>query len=147
MVDTRYQGAFAESYIRSLALASGLNVLRADVDDDGVDVMIRYSGEVGAVASPGIDVQVKSWSTPKGSDRLWHFDGLNEQQYNKLVGDNYQMPRFLVVLIVPSDQSRLAEVLEDGLLFRHRAYFVSVARDVRIEDPSPRRRRRVDSEG
>jgi hypothetical protein len=141
--DARYQGAFAESYIRSLALASGLNVLHAVVDDDGVDAMIRYSGEVGAVASPGVDVQVKSWSTPSGSDAHWHFDGLNEQQYNRLAGRNYQMPRFLVVLVVPADRSRFAEVLVDGLLLRHHAYFTSVAQEPRIKEPDPRRRRRV----
>ncbi|WP_326561217.1 DUF4365 domain-containing protein [Micromonospora sp. NBC_01796] len=143
MPDSRYQGAFAESYIRSLALASGLNVLHAVVDDDGVDVMVRYSGEVGAVASPGADVQVKSWSTPAGSDTVWHFDGLNEQQYNRLAGGNYQMPRFLVVLVVPAHRNRFAEVLDDGLLLRHHAYFTSVAQEPRIEDPNPRRRRRV----
>jgi len=141
--DARYQGAFAESYIRSLALAAGLNVLHAVVDDDGVDAMIRYSGDVGSVASPGADVQVKSWSTPSGSDTFWHFDGLNEQQYNKLAGGNYQMPRFLVVLVVPADRSRFAELLDDGLLLRHHAYFASVALEPRIEAPDPRRRRRV----
>jgi uncharacterized protein DUF4365 len=141
--DARYQGAFAESYIRSLALAAGLNVLHAAVDDDGVDAMIRYSGDVGTVASPGVDVQVKSWSTPKGSDVFWHFDGLNEQQYNRLAGDNYQMPRFLVVLVVPADRSGLAELVDDGLLLRHHAYFASVAQEPRIDAPDPRRRRRV----
>ncbi|MGH3734223.1 MAG: DUF4365 domain-containing protein [Micromonosporaceae bacterium] len=143
MPDARYQGAFAENYIQSLALAAGLNVLRAVIDDDGVDMMIRYSGEVGNVASPGVDVQVKSWSTPSGSAEFWHFDGLNEQQYNKLAGGNNQMPRFLVVLIVPAERDRFTELLADGMLLRHLAYFEHMTPKPRIPDPDARRRRRV----
>jgi hypothetical protein len=143
MPDARYQGAYAESYIRSLALASGLNVLRAEIDDDGVDAMIRYSGEIGTIASPGVDVQVKSWSTPRKDGEFWKFDGLNEQQFNKLAGLNYQMPRFLIVLIVPTDRVRLAEILADGMLLRHRAYYISVAHEPRIENPSTSRRRHI----
>src|SRR5260370_35944196 len=109
MPDVRYRAAFAEAYIRCLALAAGLNVLRAEIDDDGVDVTIRYSGEVGYVASPAVDVQVKSWSAPSGSGAAWHYDGLNEPQFNKLAGTNYQMPRFLAVLVVPAERERLAD--------------------------------------
>jgi Domain of unknown function (DUF4365) len=141
--DVRYRGAFAEYYVRALALAAGLNVLHATVDDDGVDAMIRYSGEVGVIASPGIDVQVKSWSNPAGSSSAWHYDGLNQKQYNKLVGDNYQMPRYLVLLIVPKDQARLAELLDDGLLLRHCAYFTSIADKPRIAAASSGSSRRV----
>jgi Domain of unknown function (DUF4365) len=141
--DVRYRGAFAESYVRTLALAAGLNVLHAAVDDDGVDAMIRYSGTVGALASPGIDVQIKSWSSPSGSDSDWHYDGLNQQQYDKLVGDNYQMPRYLILLIVPSDQHRLAELLDDGLLLRHRAYYTSIAGQPHIPNPRSAGSRRV----
>lgn len=50
MPDMRYRGAYAEYYIRALALAAGLNVLNPAVDDDGLDAMIRYSGEVGLIA-------------------------------------------------------------------------------------------------
>lgn len=143
MPDVRYRGAFAESYVRTLALAAGLNVLRAEIDDDGVDAMIRYSGRVGAVASPGIDVQIKSWSNPSGSDSDWYYDGLNQHQYNHLVDDNYQMPRYLVLLIVPNDQHRLAELLGDGLLLRHHAYYTSLAGQPRVINPSSGSSRRV----
>lgn len=143
MPDVRYRGAFAESYVRTLALAAGLNVLRAEIDDDGVDAMIRYSGKVGALASPGIDVQIKSWSNPSGSAGAWHYDGLNQQQYNELVDHNYQMPRYLVLLIVPGDQRRLAEVHDDGLLLRHHAYYTSITGQPRIASPSAGSSRRV----
>jgi len=118
-------------------------VLHAAIDDDGVDVMIRYSGEVGYIASPGIDVQVKSWSTPRVSADCWAYDRLNEQQFNKLVGTNRQMPRYLVVLVVPADPERLTELLDDGLLLRHRAYYASMAHEQAIAAPCADRRRRV----
>jgi hypothetical protein len=140
--DVRYRGAFAESYVRTLALAAGLNVLRPEIDDDGIDAMIRYSGAVGPLASPGIDVQIKSWSSPSGSAGAWHYDGLNQQQYNQLVGDS-QMPRYLVLVIVPSDQNRLAELHAEGLLLRHHAYYTSLAGQPRVANPSTGSSRRV----
>ena len=143
MPDVRYRGAFAESYVRTLALAAGLNVLRPEIDDDGIDAMIRHTGRVGPVPSPGIDIQIKSWSSPSGSHVAWHYDGLNQQQYNQLVGDDYQMPRYLVLVLVPSDQHRLAELHDDGLLLRHHAYYASLADETRIADPSANSSRRV----
>jgi hypothetical protein len=140
--DARYQGAYAESYIETLALAPGLNVLIHKVDD-GIDLYIRYTADDGTVRMwPGIDLQVKSWSTPVGTDEFWSFRGLNEKQYNKLAAADQTQPRYLVLVLVPADQSRLTEVVEDGLLLRHRAYYTQVTGPV-IPEPDHRRRRQV----
>lgn len=146
MRDPRYQGAYAEMYVRSVALAAGLNVLTYEVDD-GIDAMVRYTRDDDSDPDelrswPGIDLQVKSWSRPAGSGDHWRFDGLNEKQYNKLAGDHVH-PRYLVVLLVPADRAELTEVVRDGLLLRHHAYFTRVA-GPRIESPDGTRRRRVE---
>ncbi|MEV4889667.1 hypothetical protein AB0K48_09795 [Nonomuraea sp. NPDC055795] len=79
-----HQGKFAEDYVRALASAAGLLVYKDDLDHDGIDLGFRYPGRTGYIASPAIEVQVKSWSASvcKGPDL--HFRGLNEVQYNKL---------------------------------------------------------------
>jgi hypothetical protein len=128
--DARYQGEYAEMYIKSLALSAGLNVLTYAVDD-GIDAMVRYTSDDDSDSDelrswPGVDLQVKSWSTPSGSADYWTFDRLNEKQFNKLAGDHVH-PRYLVVLLVPEDRLRLAEVVSDGLLLRHLAYYTSVS--------------------
>lgn len=46
------------------------------------------------------------------------------------------MPRYLILLTVPADQNRLAELHDDGLLLRHCAYFTSIADKPRIADAS-----------
>jgi hypothetical protein len=142
--DARYQGAYAEKYIETMALAAGLNAMSYTVDD-GIDIFIRYTADddsPDALRSwPGVDLQVKSWSTPSGSADHWSFDRLNEKQYNKLAGD-FTHPRYLVVIIVPSDRFRLTDLADDGMLLRHRAYYTQVS-DPRIENPSTNRRRRV----
>jgi hypothetical protein len=139
--DARYQGAYAEAYMEALALAAGLNVAIHKVDD-GIDLLVRYTGDELVRSWPGIDLQVKSWTTPTGTGEFWSYDRLNEKQYNKLATPDKTHPRYLVVILVPADRSRLAEVVEDGLLLRHRAYFAQVPGPV-VENPSDKRRKRV----
>jgi hypothetical protein len=141
--DTRYRGEYAEAYVRALALAAGLNVATFAVDD-GIDAQIRYTSEDDHPVLrnwPGVDLQVKSWSTPAGQHDFWSFSGLNEQQYNKLVG-KFTFPRYLVVLIVPTDRWLLTEVRDDGLLLRHCAYYTTVP-GPRVAHPDPSRRKGV----
>jgi uncharacterized protein DUF4365 len=137
--DARYQGIYAEYYVRTLALASDINVATWAIDDHGVDLTLRAAGR-GQV--PKVDIQVKSWSTPHGTDLMWHFDRLTEVQYNQLLAEHDQPRRVLVVLIVPRDDSLRTEVVDDGLLLRHRAYFTELS-GPRIEMPNPARRRKV----
>jgi hypothetical protein len=132
-------------YIKSLAMAAGLNVLTYEVDD-GIDALVRYTKDDDADSDelrswPGVDLQVKSWSTPLGSGDFWAFDRLNEKQFNKLAGDHVH-PRYLVVLVVPADRARLTEVVDDGLLLRHFAYFTKVS-GPRFESPDGARSTRV----
>jgi hypothetical protein len=144
--DARYQGEYAEMYIKALALAAGLNALTYSVDD-GIDMLIRYTADEEADSGglrswPGIDLQVKSWSTPSTSGESWTFDRLNEKQFNKLAGADHTHPRYLVVIIVPTDRLRLTDLHEDGLLLRHHAYYAQVPGPL-IERPDPNRRKRV----
>jgi len=139
MPDARYQGAYAEHYVRTLALASNVNVATWAIDDHGVDLTLRAPGK----GQRGkVDVQVKSWSTPHGSADFWHFDRLNEVQYNHLVAEDDQPVRVLVLLVVPAAGLDRTVLVDDGLLLRHCAYYATVP-GPRIEQPDPARRRRV----
>jgi len=138
-----HQGKFGQDYIRVLASAAGLLVYTPDLDYDGVDLLLRWPGRIGPAASPAIDVQVKSWSNPKKSDGIWHFDGLNEQQFNKLAGTDYTVPRYLFLVIVPKSSDTYSEVRADGMLLRHQGYFVSLQDETVIQRPSRQSRRPV----
>src|SRR2546423_9499703 len=66
--DSGHQGDFGETFIRALAAAANLDALRADRDRAGVDWTLRYPAAHGRRGFPLIDVQVKSWSDPRGND-------------------------------------------------------------------------------
>jgi hypothetical protein len=144
MLDARrLQGKFGEDYVRVLASAAGLLVYTYDLDADGIDLGFRFPGRVNHVASPAIEAQVKTWSKPSGQAGEWHFNGLNEVQFNKLAGDDYSVPRFLFLILVPSDARDYAALSTDGMLLRHLGYFVSLRAATPIEHPNNRRRRPV----
>ncbi|MGD0557880.1 MAG: DUF4365 domain-containing protein [Streptosporangiaceae bacterium] len=138
-----HQGKFGQDYIRVLASAAGLLVYTPDLDYDGVDLLLRWPGRVGPAASPAIDVQVKSWSNPRKSDGTWHFAGLNEQQFNKLAGSAYTVPRYLFLVIVPKSSDTYSEVRTDGMLLRHQGFYLSLRDETVIRDPSRQSHRPV----
>lgn len=139
----RLQGKFGEDYVRVLASAAGLLVYTYDLDGDGIDLGFRFPGRVNRVASPAIEAQVKTWSKPSGRAGDWHFDGLNEVQFNKLAGDDYSVRRFLFLVLVPPDARDYASLSTDGMLLRHLGYFISLRDAAPIEHPDSRRRRPV----
>lgn len=138
-----HQGKFGQDYIRVLASAAGLLVYTPDLDYDGIDLGIRWPGRTGTAASPAIDAQVKSWSSPRKSGGTWRFDGLNETQFNKLAGHDYTVPRYLFLVVVPQDAGAYSEVLTDGMLLRHQGYFLSLRKEALIATPSTKRHRTV----
>jgi Domain of unknown function (DUF4365) len=138
-----HQGKFGQDYIRVLASAAGLLVYTPDLDYDGIDLMIRWPGRVGMAASPAIDVQVKSWSSPRRSGAHYRFDGLNELQFNKLAGPHYTVPRYLFLVIVPPDAHAYSELLTNGMLLRYQAFHASLQGEIPITHPLQQRRRSV----
>jgi hypothetical protein len=144
MLDAKqHQGKFGEDYVRVLASAAGLIVLKDDLDTDGIDLGFRATGEYGRVYSPTIEAQIKTWSAPSGSSSHLLYRGLNECQFNKLAGSNFTVPRFLFVVCVPADHLRYAASMTDGIILRHLGYFVSLRSEPRIANPDRRRRRAV----
>lgn len=137
MIDpNNHQGKFGADYIRLLASAAGLAVWTPDVDLDGIDLGIRWVGRDGQPAAPGIDVQVKSWSSPRKTGSNWHFNRLNEPQFNKLAGNDYTTPRYLFLVVVPKRKDLYTEMLTDGMLLRYQSYYVSLRDAPLIEHPS-----------
>jgi hypothetical protein len=144
MLDAKqHQGKFGEDYVRVLASAAGLIVLKDDLDADGVDLGFRATGRYGRVYSPTIEAQIKTWSAPSGSSGHLMYRGLDEWQFNRLAGADFAGPRFLFVICVPADSQSYAASLTDGVMLRHLGYFVSLRCEERIANPDRRRRRPV----
>ena len=120
--DSGHQGDFGETFIRALAAAANLDALRADRDRVGVDWKLRYPAYAGRRGFPLIDVQVKSWSDPSGTDVAWRYP-LEVKNYNWLAGRDYLVPRFLFLVVVPRTVAQWTDITPDRLLLRHAAYW------------------------
>lgn len=140
-----HQGKFGEDYVRALASAAGLLTYDFDLDHDGIDLGIRFPGRLHGVASPGVEVQIKSSSQSrvKPSASEWNFTGLNEVQFNRLAGDDFTVPRLLILVRVPAESSAYVEFRTEGMLLRHLAYYCSLRDEKPIERPDRNRRRSV----
>ncbi|WP_018658286.1 DUF4365 domain-containing protein [Actinomadura flavalba] len=142
MLDSRnHQGKFAEDYVRVLASAAGLLVYRDDLDHDGIDLGFRYPGRAGRVSSPALEAQVKSCSAPRVAAGELLFDGLTEVQFNKLADGPFTVPRYLFVVIVPSDPHDYTRFETDGMLLRQLAYFLPFEDERPVAAPGRARRR------
>jgi len=144
MLDARqHQGKFGEDYVRVLASAAGLLVLKDDLDVDGIDLGFRATGRYGKVYSPTIEAQIKTWSKPSRSSGYLHYRGLDEWQFNKLAGTDFTVPRFLFVICVPADNQSYAASSTDGVILRHLGYFASLRAETPIQRPDRNRKRLV----
>ncbi len=146
MLDAKnHQGKFGEDYVRVLASAAGLLVLDQDLDVDGIDLSLRLPGRFRYVSSPLIEVQVKTWSTPRrtASGEHWQYDRLNEVQFGKLAGDNFAVPRYLFLIIVPKNARQYVQFTPEDMRLHHLGYFLSLRNESPPDRPDSHRRRPV----
>jgi hypothetical protein len=120
------QGYFGECFVRVLASAAGLIVGKLDIDTTGVDFSFDLPGSRGTTRFPKIEAQVKSCHTPYAGSGVWHYS-MPSRQFNDLAGTGFQVPRFLFLVVVPSDADQFAEADTEMLRLRHCGYWVSLA--------------------
>ena len=116
---------FNVAYINALAAQAGLNTARADVDDDSVDLLVIGRGFEGSLRNPQIQLQLKCTSQDLISGSQLKFP-LSRKNYDDLRGENLVCPRYLVVLVVPSDELMWIEHHSDGMSLRNACYWVSI---------------------
>ncbi len=139
-----HQGEYGEAFVHVLAKAAGLQCDKRSPDRSGVDFAVGYPGEHGTVRYPQIEIQVKSWSRwPRDDDHeWWDYDGLSETQFNALAG-LLQVPRYLVLVLVPDDPWEFTDADHFALHLAHAAYWVSFVDEPLIASPSKTKRRQV----
>lgn len=123
MGDQQHQGDFGEMFIETLAVAANLDIMKPGRRDRiGLDWVIHYPGRGMTMGFPAISVQVKSWSHPTGNDTDFRYP-LDVHNFNKLAGPEYQIPRFLFLVVVPTDADDWIHVDTERLILRHAAYW------------------------
>ena len=116
---------FSNAYLQAVAATAGYNICKPDVDDDSVDWGIGVRGGGGTIRSPKVDLQLKCTSGDilKGDHLAF---ALKVKNYDELRCDDYQVPRILVVVLVPDSVNDWLLQTEDSLAMRRCGYWVSL---------------------
>jgi hypothetical protein len=122
----QHQGLHGEGYVFAMACTAGLLTSRPILDVDGIDWLIGSPGPLGTARSPKIEVQVKTTTRPVGGDGSWRFR-LAIKHFNALAGPGFDLRRYLIMVTVPDEMSRLAVCDADCMKLQHAAYWVSLA--------------------
>lgn len=126
MSTNELQAEFSHAYVRAIAHAAGFFVHEANraLDADGVDLTLLAKGAGGVVRSPRLDVQLKSTAQPVDEDPF-PFD-LEIKNYDELRSEDLQVPRILVVVVVPPDRAAWVHATEEELTLRRCGYWKSL---------------------
>lgn len=118
---------FSYAYIHAIASVAGFALSQVPklVDHDGIDVQIAARGGKGSVRSPRLEAQVKcTWTDVTKENRIAY--PLEVKNYNDLIGEDYHIPRILIVLVVPEDVNSWLEQSEEQLAMKRCAYWLSL---------------------
>jgi hypothetical protein len=117
---------FACTYVRAIAHAAGYYVQECNrtFDGDGVDLTVMARGAGGVVRSPRLDLQVKATAAAVAEDSF-PFD-LEVKNYDELRAAIHQVPRILVVVVVPGDIQGWVTAREQEIVMRRCGYWISL---------------------
>jgi hypothetical protein len=113
--------ALSRAYVAAVAAGAGYVTSMMDFDRDGVDIQIRAGGTM----RPSLDIQLKATinlGQPKGG--AFRFP-LKRRNYDLLLAET-MIPRILVVLDLPRDETNWLQVTNDQLVMRRCAYWASL---------------------
>src|SRR5438445_7974918 len=116
---------FSRAYVLAVAAAAGYAWYQPSVDDDSIDLGLAEKGGGGTVRSPRLELQLKCHAaeTPSG-DHFSH--DLKLKNYEDLRDATVQVPRILVVVLVPEDVPSWLTATENELVMRRCGYWVSL---------------------
>jgi hypothetical protein len=114
------------AYLRAVAHTAGYFVQEANrtMDADGVDFTIFAPSAGRVVRSPRLDVQLKVTAEPVVEDPF-PFD-LPVKNHEELRSAELQVPRVLVVVVVPPDAKDWVSASEEQLVLRRCGYWLSL---------------------
>jgi Domain of unknown function (DUF4365) len=120
------QSQFSMAYVQAVASTAGYFIQVSDrgLDKDGIDGTVLKRGKFGMTASPRLDLQVKSHQGRAHTDPI-RYD-LDVKSYNDLRAAGYQVPRILVLVLVPDDVSEWIKHSEEEMALRRCAYWLSL---------------------
>jgi len=116
---------FSNAYVSAVVSVAGYALYKPQVDDDSIDWGIADRGGRGTIRSPKVDLQLKCSGRHILADEEVGFP-LKVKNYNELRPENYQVPRILVVVLVPDRIEEWLKHSEESLAMHHCGYWCSL---------------------
>jgi hypothetical protein len=119
------QGFYAESVVQAIAASAGLSVSREVQEPEDIDFMLKHRRQIGRPRYGRIEIQVKSDSNPTLIEGELRYP-LTRKAYHALngtVGDELDMPRYLVLVTVPGHFSEYCSLNGGWIAFSRLAYW------------------------
>lgn len=125
---SRRQGFYAECVVQAVAAAAGLRVSKEQPEPEGVDLLITMVRKTGYPKRQRIELQVKSTADPTVIDNCIRLSLPAEsyRELNGVVGVDFDLPRFLVVVDVPRHFSDYCHFGESAVELSHHAYWADL---------------------
>lgn len=124
---------FNFAYVCALAAQAGLNRVDAAVDDDSIDISFKSKGYQGQpVRSPLIEFQLKCTSQDFVHGDVIKFP-LSRKNYDDLRGSDFAAPRYLALLLVPTEATEWVTHNEHHIALFNNCYWLSL-RDAQPTD-------------
>lgn len=112
----------SRAYLAAVAASAGYTLSAMDFDRDGIDVQVRAGGDM----RPSLDVQLKA-TVRLGEDAGEAFVYSLKRRNYDLLRLPSMVPRILVVLALPDDETTWVEVSDACLVMRRCAYWTTLA--------------------
>jgi hypothetical protein len=98
---------------------------KPSVDDDSIDLGLAEKGGGGTARSPRLELQLKCYAAETPADSHLSYP-LKIKNYEDLRDDTVQVPRILVVVLIPDQVEDWLEASEQELVMRRCGYWVSL---------------------
>jgi len=121
LASTDREEALSRAYAAAIAASAGYTIAVQDFDRDGVDIQLRAGGSM----RPSLDIQLKATvNLVEAGDGEWRYP-LRRRNYD-LLRETTVVPRILVILELPKEESSWINVTAEELVIRRCAYWVSL---------------------
>jgi hypothetical protein len=133
------QSEFAAAYVRAVASAAGFFIQEPPrtFDADGVDLEMMRRGPLGVTRSPRLHLQVKSYGGEVVEDPFPY--DLDAKNYDELRDTTWQVPRILVVVVVPKAVQEWITHSEKQLALKRSGYWLSLRGQPKLANEGTRR--------
>jgi hypothetical protein len=118
---------FSYAYMYAVVSAAGYScqIASRPLDIGGIDMIISGVEREDSLYPPRLEVQVKSTSTSVLSPDSIRYP-LKLKNYNELRKQKTLVPKILVIVLIPDDQSEWLNQSEDELCLRRCGYWLSL---------------------